>query len=647
MADGFLKLSSAFDEANEADWLEAVSKALKGGGVEKLQRQTDDGLTIHPLYRESDFASASDPRGAPGEAPFLRGARAEPDAFLPWDIRQAFTHPDPEVTNAEILRDLERGVSSIELSIDCTGTDGVAVKDAETLSTALNGVRADIATIALDHRGQGSGTSVAGLLALWGEQQGGAGDLRFAFNIDPVGLLLRTGEVAGGIDAAFVRTAELSRLLCLRYPKATTLRADARPVHEAGGSEAQELGALMAHAVDTMRRLAAAGYDINAYPSQTVFTLAAGANYGLEIAKLRAARRLWARILEAMDLEIDPMTLQSVSSARMLTRYDPWVNMLRNTAACFAGAVGGADIVTVRAFNEALGVPEELGRRTARNTQIIAMEESGLGKIADPAGGAWFEETLADELAEAAWSVFQQIEAEGGLVQSLVDGKLQARIAETRDARFAAIAKRKQPLTGVSEFPLLDGEAAPVAEIKFESRATSVSGEGLHSFLKDLPDKSGAATQAEPLAPIRLARDFETLRDRASAHADRKGKPPAIFIATLGPLAEHNARADFARNLFAAGGVVGIDADKTPETPEVLADAFKASGCRIAVICGADKRYEDEAEAAAKALKDAGASRVFLAGKFEAPGIDNNIFMGCDAVDMLQIAQAELGVEKA
>ena len=646
MADGFLKLSSAFDEANEADWLEAVSKALKGGGVERLQRKTDDGLTIEPLYRESSFPSATDPRGAPGEAPYLRGASAEPDPFLPWDIRQSFGHPDPEVTNKEILRDLERGVSSIELCVDCTGKSGVAIHDADTLATALNGVRADIASVALDHCGMGSGTSLAGLLALWGEQQGGAGTLKFAFNIDPIGLLMRKGEVEGGIDAAFVRTAELSRLLCLRYPKSTTLRADARPVHEAGGSEAQELGVLIAHAVDTMRRLADQGYDASAYPSQTVFTLAAGGNYGIEIAKLRAARRLWARVLDAMELEAEPMLLQSVSSARMLTRYDPWVNMLRNTAACFASAVGGADIVTVRAFNEALGVPEELGRRTARNTQIIAMEESGLGKIADPAGGAWFEETLADELAEAAWAVFQEIEAEGGLVASLAKGNLQKRIAEVREARFAAIAKRKRPLTGVSEFPLLDADEAPVAEIKFESKAASVSSEGLHSFLKDLPDKSGSTTKADPLAPIRLARDFETLRDRANAHADRTGKRPGIFIATLGPLAEHTARADFARNLFAAGGVEAVEAAKMPETPEVLADAFKASGCQIAAICGADKRYEDEAEAAAKALKDAGAARVFLAGKFEAAAIDNNIFMGCDAVDMLQIAQAELGVEK-
>ncbi|WP_300393565.1 methylmalonyl-CoA mutase family protein [Henriciella sp.] len=646
MADGFLSLSSQFETATEAEWLAAVEKALKGGGLERLTRKTDDGIAIRPLYREDGFASATDPLGAPGEAPYLRGAEAQPDAYLPWDIRQAFTHPDPETTNAEILRDLERGVSSVELAVDCTGEHGCAIEDANTLASVLKGVRADIATIALDHRGAGAGTSVAALLALWGEKQDEPKSLKFAFNIDPLGLLIRTGRVEGGLDAAFVRTAELARLLALSFPNATTLRADSRAIHEAGGSEAQELGGLIAHAVDTMRRLQTAGYDINTFPAQTVFTLATGGNYGLEIAKLRAARRLWARVLDAMGLEADPMRLQSVSSARMLTRYDAWVNMLRNTAACFAASVGGADVVTVRAFNEALGVPEELGRRTARNTQIIAMEESGLGRIADPAGGAWFEETLATDLAEDAWKEFQQIESEGGLAESLAAGKFQSRIKGVRDDRYKAIAKRKIPVTGVSEFPLIEEDGAPIADVTYASKATRVSNEGIKSFLKDLPDRSGDDTTAEALEPIHLARDFEALRDRAAAHEEKTGKRPAIFIATLGPLAEHNARVDFARNLFAAGGIEGKEAPSLPTSLEDIEAGFKASGCRIAVICGNDERYKTEAGDAARTLKKAGAQRVFIAGKAEAPYCDTNIFMGCDAVDVLTLAQAELGVAK-
>ena len=646
MADGFLSLSSEFETATEADWLKAVEKALKGGGLERITRKSDDGITIRPLYREVDFPSATDPLGAPGEAPFLRGAKAQPDEFLPWDIRQAFAHPDPAVTNAEILRDLERGVSSVEISVDSSGRTGCVVHDPASLAKVLEGVRADIATVALDHRGMGAGTSLAGLLALWGEKQETPKELKFAFNIDPIGLLMRKGHVEGGMDAAFKRTAELAPLLCLSYPKATTLRVDSRSVHEAGGSEAQELGVLMAHAVDTMRRLSAAGYDLNAFSEQVNFTVATGGNYGLEIAKLRAARRLWARVQEAMGFETSPMLLQSVSSARMLTRFDPWVNMLRNTAACFAASVGGVDIVTVRAFNEALGVPEELGRRTARNTQIIAMEESGLGRVADPAGGAWFEETVASDLAETAWKVFQEIEAEGGLVESLAAGKLQSRIKAVREDRFKAIARRKTPITGVSEFPLIDGEPAPVAEVSFSGEASKVSDEGLRSFLKGLPGTAGDNTTCEALEPICLARDYEALRDAALAYEETKGVRPSIYIATLGALAEHNARVDFAKNLFAAGGIAGKEPPVPPNSPEDIAAGFKASGCHIAVICGSDKRYETEAADAARALKKAGAQRVFIAGKFEAAYSDTNIFMGCDAVEILQLAQAELGVAK-
>ncbi|MEL7540833.1 MAG: methylmalonyl-CoA mutase family protein [Pseudomonadota bacterium] len=434
MADGMLTLSGSFEQATEADWLAGVEKALKGGGIERITRQTRDGIKIHPLYREPDFASSTDPRGAPGTTPYLRGATAEPDRFLPWDIRQSFSHPDPAVTNQEIMRDLERGVTSIALAIECSGTTGCIITNLDQLSTALNGVRADIAAVSLGHRGAGSGASAAALLALWAAQQEAPEAQKLAFNISPLRQLMRNGKIGGGIDAATAKTAALVNVLSAKFPASTSLDVEAQSVHEAGGSEAQELGVLMANAVDLLRRLDQAGLSPEQAAPQILFKLAVDANYGIGIAKLRAARRLWARVQGALDLTPQPMMLQAVTSARMLTRYDAWVNMLRGTAACFAASTGGADIITVRAFNESFSVPEELGRRIARNTQIMAMEESGLGRIADPSGGAWFTETLAEDLAEAAWAEFQQIESEGGLVESLVAGALQARIGEKRAA---------------------------------------------------------------------------------------------------------------------------------------------------------------------------------------------------------------------
>ena len=636
MADDILPFSSAFPDATEADWLREVEKALKGKGPETLTRKTADGLGIRALYRESDFGGAGDPLGVPGAAPFLRGKTAAPDKWLPWDIRQLFTHPSPEVTNGEILRDLERGVSSIELHVDGTGRMGAQLCTAEDFKVALAGVDASMAAVAIDSAG-GMGARAAGLLAQWADGQGNPDKLKLDFNLDAAGALAKTGKIEGGLEAAFAKAGALAATLAGKFPAANLFRANGALVHEAGGSEAQELSAMIASAIDTLRRLDGLVSHKNV-TKRMIFAVALDANYGIGIAKLRAARRLWARCLEALGLEAAPMKLQAVTSARMLTKYDPWTNMLRNTAAAFAGAVGGADILTVRAFNEALGQPEELGRRIARNTQIIAMEESQLGRVADPAGGAWFTETLAEDLAKAAWAEFQKIEGEGGYAASLISGAFQARVAAVREARAKDVARRKIPLTGVSEYPLLEEIGAPVAEVD-APKAKAVSDAGLKQFVSALP-ATGADIAAEALAPIRLAAPFEALRDAAA----RAAKPPAVFLATLGSLAEFTPRADFARNLFAAGGIAAKDAPVPPRDAAELAAAFRASGCRLAVLCGTDKAYEAGAVAAADALKKAGAQRVWLAGKFEGEGIDANIFAGADVLHLLTLAQAELGL---
>ena len=642
MTGDILSLSSAFEEVDEATWLAAVSKALKGGSIERLTRQTFDGITIKPLYREADWPAATDPLGAPGTAPFLRGSDAARDAHLPWDIRQTFAHPDPHVTNAEILRDLAHGVSSIEIAIDPAGTHGCAITNADDLDILLQGVRGDLACIALAPCGTGAGYGLeaAALLSAWAGEQDDPAAQKLAFNLDPLGALARHGGIGESLESAFVRTAALAGSLGEQFPLAMSLRSDIRPVHEAGGSEAQELGALIAHGVDTLRRLDKAGMPPSEAASKLLFTLSIDANYGVGIAKLRSARRLWARCLEALNLDPIPMQIQAVTSARMLTRRDPWVNMLRGTAACFAASVGGADSITVRPFTDALGVAEELGRRTARNTQIIAMEESNLGKVADMAGGAWFTETLADDLAKTAWEEFQRIETEGGYGASLMAGAFQSRVAEARAALRKDVARRKITITGVSEFALLDEIDAPVADVSgWSGGSDHISGTAL---LTGLPSASGECSTS-PLAPIRLAEPYERLRDQADTQATR----PSIFLAALGPLAEHTARAAFARRLFAAGGIES----KTHEVGDDIAPVFKTSGARLAVICGSDTRYTEEAEVIAKALKSAGVQRLYLAGKpgehedaWRAVGIDSFIHIGVDVIATLELAQAELGI---
>ena len=647
MANDTLSLSSDFPDADEAQWLEAVSKALKGGAPDRLARKTSDGLTIKPLYREADWPSANNPLGTPGDVPFLRGSEAQRDAYLPWDIRQSFSNPDPATTNAEILRDLERGVSSIELVVDPEGNHGCAISSLSDLQVALDGVNSAIAPVALAPAGAvgNYGLEAANLLAEWADTQADPATQKLAFNIAPLASFSALGTLEESLDSAFARTAALTRDLASRFPGARLIRIDARPVHESGGTDAQELAGLIAQGIDTLRRLDAAGSAPEGIVPKVLFTLSAGANYGTEIAKLRTARRLWARCADALGLPALPMVLQSYSSRRMLTKRDPWVNMLRNTAACFAGGVGGADIVTLRGFTEALGIPDELGRRTGRNTQIIAQEESGLGRVADPAGGAWFIESHANALAEAAWVEFQSIESEGGFGQSLIDDKFQGRITEARKELQKSVAKRKTAITGVSEFPLLDEIAAPVAKTS--------DFKGKNSFdvtLKNIPEAEGEDF-ASPLWSMRLSESFETLRDHADARTAATGKRPTIFLATLGPLAEHTARVDFARNLFAAGGIEAVAAPVPPKDIAEMVAAFKASNAHLAVLCGADTRYAEEAEKAAKMLREAGAQRLYLAGKpgeaadvWGKAGVDSYIHIGVDVIATLELAHAELGV---
>ena len=649
MTDTFLSLSNGFPDADEGQWLEAVSKALKGGSMARLSSKTADDIEIKPLYREADWGSAGNPLGIPGEAPFLRGGAAKRDAFLPWDIRQAFAHPDPVQTNKEILRDLERGVSSVEVLVDPSGATGCAASTKSGVQSALNGVQAQIATVSFVPIGSeaGYGLESAMLLAEWANEQSGGAEQKLGFNLCPLSAFARLGTLEESLESAFARTAALANHLAQAFPNANLLRIDGRPVHETGGSDAQELAALIADGIDTLRRLDVAGMNAEAAAPRLLFTLAVDANYGTGIAKLRAARRLWARCLNALGLPAMPMRLQAVSSRRMLTKRDPWVNLLRNTAACFAAGVGGADIVTLRPFTDALGLAEELGRRTARNTQIIAQEESGLGRVGDPSGGAWFVESYGDTLAKTAWTIFQEIEVGGGYGAALMDGAFQARISDTRKAMRKDIARRKIPVTGVSEFAQLAETPAPVAD------AGDWTGGG-EAFQTDppitLPDAQGEAF-ASPLLPIRLAAPFEHLRDHAEARAASTGKAPSIFLATLGPLAEHNARADFAANLFAAGGIEAKRVPVPPETMSELAAAFKASGCALAVLCGSDARYADEAAQAAAALSEAGAQRLYLAGKpgeheatWREAGIDSYVHIGVDVIATLELAHAELGI---
>ncbi|MGW3100456.1 methylmalonyl-CoA mutase family protein [Streptomyces sp. NPDC001100] len=597
LPDDGLSLAAEFPDATHEQWQRLVEGVLRKSGKEvsgtaaedALSTPLEDGLRARPLYTADD--SAPEP-GLPGFAPFVRGGRAEGNTLGGWDVRQRHTTAD----NAAVLGDLENGVTSLWLAV---GEQGIAVA---SLGPVLDGVYLDLAPVVLDP-GPEVASAAAELLRLYEERDIAREAARGNLGADPLGFAARTGAEA--FD--FAPVATLARRCAEEYPGLRALTVDALPYHEAGGSAAQELGASLATGVAYLRQLTDAGLSVEQAVGQLEFRYAATADQFLTIAKLRAARRLWARVAEVCGAP-GGQVQHAVTSPVMMSRRDPWVNMLRTTVATLAAGVGGAESVTVLPFDHALGLPDAFARRIARNTSTILVEESHLSRVIDPAGGSWYVERLTDELAHAGWEFFQHIEQQGGQAAVLASGSLREDLAATWAARSAKLARRREPITGVSEFPNLAErlpERAPAPEVP-----------------------SGG------LPRVRRDEAYEALRARSDAHLAATGSRPRVFLAALGPAAAHTARLAFASNLFQAGGI-------EPVTSGTFAD----SGATEACLCSSDALYEEQAADVAGELRVAGAGHVFLAGRpGQYPGVDAYVFAGCDAVAVLSATLDRMGV---
>ncbi|HZC16132.1 MAG TPA: methylmalonyl-CoA mutase family protein [Caulobacteraceae bacterium] len=392
--------------ATRQDWLALVRKTLKDKTVESLTLHTADGLTIAPLYTDED---------APAAARLRFGVR---DAERPWDLRTSTAHPSPAAANAEILTDLDSGAASAIVRIDPTGKTGVAIGSAEGLARTLDGVILELAPVGAD--AGFLGVQAADWLADAGKSSPAA---RLMFHLDPLSAFAEAGRSPGPIEAHLIAGANAGARLSATYPKASLFLASGRVVHEAGGGAADELGFMAAGALAYAKAMARAGMSLEDVFARITLGLAADAQYFKTIAKLRAARIIWARMTGACGAQV-PARIEARSSRRMLADQDVWTNMLRLTIAGFGAATGGADAVVLGAFTDPLGPPTAFARRQSRNAQLVLMEEAHVGAVADPGRGAWFIESLTDQLARAGWASFQAIEAAGGVVRALEAGQV-------------------------------------------------------------------------------------------------------------------------------------------------------------------------------------------------------------------------------
>jgi methylmalonyl-CoA mutase len=654
-----------FPPATEEQWLALVDKVLKGAPLSKLRSVTPGGIVVEPLYTRDASPGAHDEAGLPGHAPFVRGSSATAPEDGGWGIRALLTNPDPRDANRTALRELERGATELTVRFDRafraglgvdqpefateSGVDGVLITSTDDLATVLDGVLLDVAPVHLEPGAQ-FGRAADLLLGVIGRSDVDAGQVAGGLGADPIGHLAAAGRLPQGLDGALAELGALAARVQRDHPLLRTVRVDTTPYVEAGASETQELAAMLATGAAYLRALAAAGLDVDAACAQIEITLSADADVFTTIAKLRAARRVWAAMAQACGASepAQAAELHVRTADRMMTRRDPWVNLLRVTAAAFAAGVGGAASVTTAAFDAELGEPDELGRRMARNTQLLLQEESNVGRVADPAGGSWYVETLSERIAQVAWEQFGRLEATGGVAAALLDGSLAADIAEVRDARLARVASRKEPITGVSEFA--DVAETPLARTEPDLR-TLRSRAHEASVAASL---TGTATECEPLRRVRWAEQFEALRDASDSYLAATGARPKVFLVNLGPVAVHTARATFAKNFFEAGGIEAVTGEAGASTgyddPAVAVADVLAQGAHLVCLCSSDAVYAERSVEFARALSDAGLHPLYLAGNpgdrrdaEVAAGVTEFIHLGVDVLDVLRRAHEVIG----
>ena len=584
-------MGGRFADVTLADWRALVEKELAGAPFDKLVQITAEGLALQPLYAEAGV----DP-GLPGGAPFTRGATPEPRPF-----RICMRVDPPEQRRPEALaEDLDGGADA--LWADMSDWEAEEAASERGLSMVKESTRADMERLERLGRMGPPGASAKRPKRLADRSPPRTDKLPFWTSYDWVDGAARGTVEPDGADPERARTlASIIDSEARRPSQWRWLRVSSLEFHDAGADAADELALMLSTAASYLRALVGQGVAIDLAAAALWAQVAVGRDTLGELCKLRALRVVWHKLLAAAGAKDTALwAIHAVCSARTQSQRDPWVNMLRGTTQVFAAALGGAHMITPRPFDDALGVPSAHARRVARNAALVLREESHLGRVLDAGGGSYYLEARTDALAREAWSRFQAIEREGGVPMLRRSGALCRRFDTAWAQRQAAIAKRKEPVLGVSEFANL-GERLP-----------------------QVVPPPAPVTVAPALAAHRDGEAFEALRARVEA-----GPARDVALIALGPPTEHRGRTGYATALFATAGL----AVRESAAP-VAAD--------IACICGSDERYAAEAAACARALRAAGCRRIVLAGRpglleaeLRAAGVDSFIFVGCDVVATL------------
>lgn len=680
-----------FAKPSYEEWKARAEKLLNGAAFEqKLVTGTYEGISLQPLYQEEDMKDLPHIANIPGQAPYVRGTRENGYAMQPWEVCQELAYETPEAFNQAARYDVKRGQTMLNLALDTAsvsgmdadqaepwqvGHGGVSLSTLEDVEQAFKGI--DLGKIPLLVQAGSVGLAAVALVAAHMEKQGqDLAQLRGCIGADPLGELVKIGTLPVSMDTAYDSLAQTTRWAKTNAPQLQTILVNENVYHDGGASAAEELAFAIATGVEYLRELDARDVDIDDAAVRMRFSFSIGSHFFMEIAKLRAARMLWANVVEAFggSEEARQMTIHTRTSARTKTVHDPYVNMLRSTTEAFAGIIGGTDSLHVSPFDEAIRPADEFSRRIARNTQLILQNEAHLTKVADPAGGSWYIESLTDELAEKAWALFQQIEACGGMFRALQDELPQTKVAEVAAKRQANINRRKDKMVGTNSYPNLQETTVPaltaeqIAAMQDERRSAVAKHRAAVDQAK-LPKKLDVVRQAmahvstcrevcakpdgsnnsalvveaaitavlagatlgdlirgpfatederPDIQPIQIQRDaasFEELRANAERYKQKNGAYPGVFLAKLGAVLQYKARADFAAGFVEAGGFQTLESPGFT-TVEEAAQAVMAADACLTVICSHDELYPEMVPVLAKRIKEANPQiTVWLAGR--------------------------------
>ena len=617
MAENKIKLFQEFPPVSTADWQAKIEADLKGKDFEKaLVWRTNEGFSVRPYYRQEDLEKLKYLNSLPGEFPYLRGSQVNGND---WYIRQDIKVSDLEAANKKALEILQKGVNS--LGFIFKGCDAVTVDDLKVLLK-------DICLDAIELNIVGCSKKIAtgqALVKYITETYSADANILASVSLDPIGSFTKNGSISED------NFAELKKLVdeATSLENVSMIRVDGKVYRDAGATIVQELGLALSVGAEYISKLTELGADVTSVAKKMKFSFGVGSNYFMEIAKLRAARLLWAKVLEAFGVapEASKMKIHSENTIFNKTVYDPYVNMLRTQTETMSAVLGGTDSMTVLPFNAIYEESTTFSERIARNQQILLKEESHFDKIVDPSAGSYYIENLTDSIAEEAWKLLLEIDAAGGYVEAFKAGAVQARVEEAASKMDKAIATRREDLLGTNQFP----NFTEYLQIEFTDEVF-----GKHDFKKE-----GAI--AEPLKTYRGAQAFETLRAKTDIYS-RENKRPLAFMLTIGNLNMRKARAQFACNFFAVAGFEVKEGKGYATVEEGVADA-KANGAAIVVICSSDDEYAEFAPAVAEALTD----EVFVVAgapactdELKAKGIENFISVRSNLLEELKSYQSKL-----